>query len=355
MKGNKGEWSEIYVFLKLLADGKLPIGGHDLKPFQDLVYPVLSVIREEIKNQPIKYDRDEVFVTIVNDSERTNISIPISLFTEKSKELFELIREMSSVKQFPSIEPFLRQIKCTKVKASSSQKTDIEVIIYDAKLALSPKLGFSIKSQLGSPATLLNASQATNVEYTLSPIVDASFESEVNMIEGKSKIQRRLSLLSEKDINIVYSQIPNATFRNNLMLVDTAMPEIISWLLLYYYQGKGAKLSTLVKELENQNPLAFDSTGPSFYEYKIKKLLVEIALGMTPTKQWSGQYDATGGYIIVRESGDLLCYHVYNRNLFEDYLFNNTQLDTPSSSRHKFGEISNGKTVRLNLQIRFCR
>ena len=60
----------------------------------------------------------------------------------------------------------------------------------------------------------------------------------------------------------------------------------------------------------------------------------------------------------IGENGDVLCYHIYNRNEFEDYLLNNTKLDTASSSRHGFGEIyeENGELYfNLNLQIRFTK
>ena len=79
---------------------------------------------------------------------------------------------------------------------------------------------------------------------------------------------------------------------------------------------------------------------------------------MMPSKVWTGKYDATGGYLIVKENGDVLCYHIYNRNEFEDYLVNNTKLDTASSSRHEFGQIyeENGELYfKLNLQIRFIK
>lgn len=75
-----------------------------------------------------------------------------------------------------------------------------------------------------------------------------------------------------------------------------------------------------------------------------------------PSKVWDGKYNANGGYIIVKEDGDIICYHIYNKNMFEDYLFFNTKLETASSTRHKFGilENINGKLFfKLNLQIRF--
>ncbi|WP_274572415.1 HpaII family restriction endonuclease [Neisseria leonii] len=47
---------------------------------------------------------------------------------------------------------------------------------------------------------------------------------------------------------------------------------------------------------------------------------------------------------------------LYSHNQFEDYLFLNTKFDTPSSSKHGFGDIyqDGGKFfLKLNLQIRF--
>ncbi len=84
--------------------------------------------------------------------------------------------------------------------------------------------------------------------------------------------------------------------------------------------------------------------------------MTDIALGMMPSKVWTGELDATGGYLVVKENGEILCYHIYNRNEFEDYLFVNTKLETASSTRHEFGKVyeENGQLYfKLNLQIRF--
>ena len=77
---------------------------------------------------------------------------------------------------------------------------------------------------------------------------------------------------------------------------------------------------------------------------------------MTPSKNWDGKFQATGGYIIVREDGEVLCYHIYNHNEFQDYLFKNTRIETPSTTRYGFGSIykeNNKNFIKLNLQIRF--
>ena len=77
---------------------------------------------------------------------------------------------------------------------------------------------------------------------------------------------------------------------------------------------------------------------------------------MTCTTPWYGNFNANGGYIIVKEDGDIVCYHFFDRNDIENYLFHNTKFETPSTSRQLFGNIyQEGKLyfMKLNLQVRF--
>ena len=65
---------------------------------------------------------------------------------------------------------------------------------------------------------------------------------------------------------------------------------------------------------------------------------------------------AQAGYFL--EDGEVLCYHLYNRNDFEDYLLNNTRFDRGSATRHEYASIykEDGKYyIPLNLQIRFIK
>ena len=115
---------------------------------------------------------------------------------------------------------------------------------------------------------------------------------------------------------------------------------------------------TALDAVKAKNPLRYNLTAHPCYEYKIKKLLAESALGMVPSKPWTGKADATGGYIVVREDGEVLCYHLYNRNEFENYLVNSTKFETPSTKRYDLGKIykkNNEYFVKLNLQIRFIK
>lgn len=144
-----------------------------------------------------------------------------------------------------------------------------------------------------------------------------------------------------------------------MVLIDSLLPEILAHIIFEFYSGRFSCLKDIVNEISSKNPLNFDTENEhKFYEYKIKRLLTDSALGMMPSKVWDGKYDSTGGYLVVKEDGDVLCYHLYNKNEFENYLINNTKLETASSTKHKFGEIykdEKGLFFKLNLQIRFIK
>ena len=132
------------------------------------------------------------------------------------------------------------------------------------------------------------------------------------------------------------------------------MDKILGEAVFFSYAKNVCKCIDIVNWLEETNPLKIPMAD--IYKYKFKKLLCSIALGMVPSKLWNGYDEANGGYIVVRTDGEVLAYHIYNRNVFEDYLLNNTTLERPSSKRHGYGfiyETSGEYYLKLNLQIRF--
>lgn len=77
---------------------------------------------------------------------------------------------------------------------------------------------------------------------------------------------------------------------------------------------------------------------------------------MTPAKPRTKDFQAAGGYIIAGEDGEIFCYHIYNHNEFQEYLFKNTRFETASTNRYDFGTVykkDNKMFIKLNLQIRF--
>ena len=357
LMGNKGEWSEVYALLKIVADGKLYPGDANLQKVESLFYPVIKILREE-SSGTYEFSYDRQLVLIAHNEEQ--FCVPIHEFQHNARLLLAKLKERTQTTfSIPAVEEFMDSFGSKTLKARSSSKSDIRLIIHDQKTGLSPELGFSIKSQLGHASTLLNASGSTNFIYK---IVGRSLSNKdiekINAIDSRSKIKDRLLQINVHKGRLNFVKIDNAVFENNLVLIDSALPRILAEALMLFYTSELSKVSDLVNKLSEINPLQYNlQAGHPFYSYKIKRLLTDVALGMMPSKVWTGQLEATGGYLVVKDDGDVLCYHIYNRNEFESYLYENTKLETPSSSRHGFGiiEAEGGDFYfKLNLQIRFC-
>lgn len=218
----------------------------------------------------------------------------------------------------------------------------------------------NIFRMVGPNSTLLNAAKTTNFIYKIENTVltEQQIQS-INEIDTRSKIKDRIQKIQEFSGKLTFIKTENSIFGNNLTLIDSALPSILAEILYLFFTSKSSNTVDLVNDISKMNPLGFnlDNNHP-FYSYKLKRLLTDIALGMMPSKVWNGELDATGEYLVVKEDGEVLCYHIYNRNEFEDYLLNNTKLDTPSSTRYDFGTVyseNNQQYFKLNLQIRFLK
>lgn len=355
ISGNKGEWSEIYALFKLLGDKQLFAGDADLNKVEELFYPIIKIIRNESGGN-FEYALNDDLVIISGGEEE--LRIPVATFIDQSVILLAKIKESTGSFSIPEIEEFMTAVNCHTLKAKSTSKTDIRIVIHDQRINQTAELGFSIKSQLGGEATLLNAGKTTNFIYKLesfnpTPEVIAS----TNAIDSRSKIKDRISAINEMGGILTFTTLEQSVFKNNLVLIDSLLPNILAEIIKTFFTSNLSTIEELTTNINKVNPLNYDTSfAHTFYEYKIKRFLTDVALGMTPSKVWTGIYDATGGYLIVKENGDVLCYHIYNRNQFEDYLYANTKLETASSTRHGFGEIyeENGQFFfKLNLQIRF--
>jgi type II restriction enzyme len=358
LTGNKGEWSEIYTLLKVLADKQLYAGDSELKKIEKLIFPVIKILRDESSGTyEFGYDKDLVVIKGIKEEFRLPI---VDFQTQAVKLLNEIKSSSNSTFSIPEIETFINSFNCKTLKAKSSVKSDIKIVIHDHRTGTTPELGFSIKSQLGGASTLLNAGKTTNFIYRVDGVsLSKAKIEEINAITSRSKIKDRIEKINEGAGFLKFIKTENSTLGNNLTLIDSSLPVIIAEILLKFNSSSQSKTSDLVSDITKRNPLDYNiENNHPFYAYKIKRFLTDIALGMMPSKVWTGELDATGGYLIVKENGDILCYHIYNRNEFEDYLLNNTKLETASSSRHDFGsiyEIDGVCYFKLNLQIRFVK
>lgn len=358
LSGNKGEWSELYAFFKLLRDGKVFAADENVNKIEDVYLPIMRIIREEVPGQPYDYFPGEKIKLYLNGSLIEEVKN--DELEERLNHLRECILSGGGTEGAFGIDgiiPFMEKMKLRKIKAPSVDKKDITMQIQDIHTGYSPVVGFSIKSDLGRPPTLFNSGKNTRVKYKVSGCNDALME-EVNSIDklvNREYMILRMKKLFDSAASVSFDSIRSNTFEENLVMLDSKMPEIFGeFVKLHYQRMKVYDCNSIIELLTFANPINYKNSR--IYKYKFKKLISAIALGMTAGKEWDGRDVATGGYIIVKRDGDVLCYHLYNRDFFEDYLLANTQVDRPSATKHDFGYVykeSNDYFIDLNIQIRF--
>jgi len=324
--GNKWEWAEVYVLLRLLSEEKMYATYNELNKLEDVYFPIIKVIKEENKGEIKEYIAGEMISIYINGEKVKEL--PVIEFESEYGNLLNEIKSKDSKSAFSveGTQNCVDRILCYKIFTPATDKSDIMVKMIGADTVYSPNIGSSMKSELGSSPTLLNAGKTTNFIYKI----------------------------IKENGTLEYRKMNNQIFEDNLVLIDSNMDKIIAETLLYFYKDGISNCNEMVEKLEQENPMNYGNVNA--YRYKFKKFLTAVALGMKPATVWDGLDEATGGYIVVTKEGNVLAYHIYNRNYFEEYLLSNTKYETASTSRHDFGEVysENGEDfIKLNLQVRF--
>lgn len=348
---NKGEWSEVYAFFKLLADGRLYSGDGHMNRYDDRYYPILRIFRSDAPDRNT-YEVKVARRTILVSGNRIHIEIPQDTFRIQAANLLEAIKNLGEADD--ETLDFMKEIECGSIKAKSSDKADIRIVIHNLATGTKPEVGYSIKSKLGGDSSLINSNKdASNFIFKIEGITDE----QMRHINSLNKFKQKFEYIQSVGGSWRFLRVSGETLRDNLILLDLGLDKIVAACIEKYYTGKGSDLSVITRMVAREDPLHINnSEHQPMYEYKMKQFLLAFALGMTVSSPWYGTFSANGGYIVVKEDGDVICYHFFNRNDLEDYLFNNTRFDTPSTGRHEFGELykeDDSYFIKLNLLVRF--
>lgn len=348
---NRGEWSEVYVFFRLLGDCAIFPCDEKLTRTAD-AFPILRILRGNGDHSVLtcKFDKESQLWRISGAGASEVVVYPAEGAAEAT-DLLKLIE--TNTLQYPKAYKFLQRIGVRSIKADSANKKDITLQICDARAGTDPICGFSIKSYLGQPPTLLNASKdSTGFLYEISNISSHQIE-ELNEIEKTNDLMNKLK---EMGAALNFVEACSASFKANLRYIDSSMEVLLGELVRLHYVEHLQSLHEATEVLAKEDPLSFKDTGP--YQEYVKRLLVAVSLGMTPGKVWNGTTDDTSGFLIVKPGGDVVTYHIYNRDAFKQYLYMFTNFDKPARKRHNYGKLfeMNGKVyIKLHLQIRFAR
>lgn len=369
---NKGEWAEFYVMMKLLGEGRLYTANKLLQKNYQSYLDVLKVIRQECETQVLEYIIDESNAMVVikaQSSDTILASVPIEDFNNYAKVLFDGIKDVkgSSVPAPDSVCEFAKVIYVSKPKAPAVKalkkqfggKNDIFIEVRDGQTAIVSIMGFSIKSKFGQPPTLFNAGSSSQFLYKLSGCSDELME-EFNAItdNGGRGWAKCKAYLIENGITMEFAHTQNQIYNDNLFLVRESMAKIMAWCVkdrLIDSAGHFEVMET-VERMIAANPLKVPAPQV-YYEKAIKDFLMAGFTGMTAGKVWDGREQVNGGYIVVMDDGDVICYHSNDRESFRDYLYRNTFFEYVSADKYVWSriiKIENEYYLPLNVSVRFC-
>ena len=347
---NKGEWSELFVFLHLLANRKLSLSDKNLKATNDS-FLINKVSTLNLDNEYILTGNN----TIVIRDKVSKIELDtIDASTVLTPEVLDSLKfEIQNGKNAFSIDQFniiQTALSLSVIKGgNSSQKADIVLGVEHSTFEKADE-GFGIKSYFGSKPTLFNASGTTNFKYKISGLQKEDID-EINDIQTRTKIVDRIKKIAELGGCFNYVGAENSTLDFNLKLVDGDMPDIVGKMLMLFYQDRITKIQDVVELMSAGN-----AEYKLLLQVKVKKLLVDILLGLFPGSKWNGAF-TSNGTIVLKNDGECVAFHIIELETLKNYLFENIKFDTPSSTRHRFGKIYIEKDgnmyFKLNMQLRF--
>ena len=370
-KLNKGEWAEFYVMLKLLGEGKLYTADKLLRKNYKSYLDILKIIRQECENQVLEYIIDEEKSTVTikpQDSGTVFAVIPTSDFNENAKTLFDGIKNEkgSSVSAPTSVCDFAKIIYVSKPKAPAVKalkkqfggKNDIFIEVRDGQTAIVSSMGFSIKSKFGQNPTLFNAGSSSQYLYKLTGCND-ELMAEFNAISengGRGWAKCREYLINNA-INIEFARTQNPVYADNLFLIRESMAKIMAWCVKdrLISGTDNHNVKETVERMAEENPLKVPNPQ-IYYEKALKDFLIAGFTGMTAGNAWDGKEQVNGGYIVVMDDGDILCYHSNDREAFRDYLYRNTFFEYVSADKYAWSRIKkiDGEYyLPLNVSVRF--
>lgn len=374
---NQGEWAEVYIFFKVISDRKLYTADADFNPIKDAYLDALSVIREETKGEIYKYQTgDKVTILLNNEFVGT---VPVTEFVKYKNILWKLLEENTET-TFTSeeIENFLNSIYIYNPKSPAhivskfcGGTVDIVIETKD-RSGVNRILGFSCKSDLRASSTLLNASgDNTNFIFEVTGgMDDEKMEHFNNLFKEKRRKGEicydiatfdRMKYLHDIGCDITFSDTAKSLAKVNLIKCGgMEMPAIVAGMLKKFYFENLSSRTTIedcIEYLADNDVVGykFDDLKDT-YRGKVANMLLFAFTGMRLGSKWNGRQEVNGGYIVVKNNGDVVAFHSTIADEFKDFLVAKMIMEGPSHSRHKDMVIYKEGTryfLKLALQLRF--
>lgn len=355
-KKNKKEWSELLSFVRIIAEQKIILSDENLDPTENY-FKVNKVTGNNIDSEFLLVNKDKIEIVNRNIGKVQTLAINSVINKDILNNLIAAIKKGKRTFAIPEFEVIQNTLGLTVVKLdNSSNKTDI-ILDIENETINKVNEGFGIKSYLGSKPTLFNASGNTNFIFEVKNLAPEKID-DINNINTRTKLTDRIKAIEQYGGKFHYVAPEKKTLEYNLKMIDLAMPKIIGSILLAFYKKRISAISKIVDHIHEHTDLQdiIQYEDKDWLIHKVKQLLVDILLGFFAGKEWDGTYEAKGT-IVVKETGIQVAFHIIDIESLKSYLFNHIKLDTPSTTRHRYGKLilENNKKLyfKLNLQLRF--
>ncbi|WP_338768483.1 HpaII family restriction endonuclease [Bernardetia sp. ABR2-2B] len=349
---NKGEWTELLLFIKLLLDKKLYLSDKNLNTTSSY-FKINKVTTHNLDLEFLLSNSSTIISKNKFDKTEKQISISKIITPSIIQSFVEKIKKEKGTFEIPSFNIIQDELGFNVVKGgNSNQKADILLDI-ENEIIQKENEGFGIKSYLGSKPTLLNASGNTNFIFKVNGIEkgNKTIIDEVNQINTRTKLKDRINKIEELGGNFEYLGAERDTMDFNLKMIDSQMPKLIGEILLCFYKERVSSIEKITKRI-----IGKEKDEEILLKNKIKNLLVSILLGFFAGTKWDGAFQSNGT-IVMKNNGDCVGFHIVEMENLKNYLFENIKLDMPSTTRHRFGQLYSEKNgelfFKLNLQLRF--
>ena len=381
---NRGEISEFYSFVYIIGNRCVPVVDGDLRPLGNKI-EFLRLLRKEsnyldtkieLENEyDLGTDENIVRITVPSSTGKDveKHTIPRSLIKERADQLRELIVNSTSpiAENNSLLTDLLEILQTTHLSAKSADKSDFSGIVAADETPGQHRLGFSVKSQMGSPSSLINPNgMGSAFKFRVvrdgEPVTDPEEIERLCSLEEEDK--KLIKRLFDDGYDFVFDSPRGEALAFNLRLMDSQGPEIIAALLIERFRIKNASTPIVdlmerlcSDEVAGRYPF-MDSMGSNpderrtMLSYKMKNILLGFTTGATVSTKWDGIDKANGGFIVVKKDGQVVCLELFTRNAIGRYLLTKTYFDNPSKARHGHGVLyTDEKSLCLDfqLQVRF--
>ena len=147
-------------------------------------------------------------------------------------------------------------------------------------------------------------------------------------------------------------------FRENLELINSNLPNVIDTLLRNHFMERQQEtdIVSVMKRVIDENPCGL--TRPEVkYPYMMKMFLYSAYCGMTASTLWDGKSTVKGGYITIKDTGEVVANYALESEAFKNFLYTHCYLDFPSTDQKHGAYVEvyeeNGEYFfKLNFQVR---